>query len=391
MNKTGRWMNTVKLFLMSCLLALATTGCSENITEIGDVALVTAMGIDYDVSKKNYLFTAYCVLPSATSSENTGKLMEWVVNARGGSILEAARNLQGRAGKMPIWQHNKFFIIGESAARHAFNEIVDTMTRNRQIRITSYIFVSEGQAADVLLMRTDTGDLLSNDLLGKKRNEKDFGKSFSQSIQDIANWNTNPYRGFITGKVSKVKLNHSGEELVLFGGAVFNKGKLADWVSGEDVLVEHFLSTKNKWKHLNIPVTFSFNNSKTTLFFNLAKQSIRVSDTKGKPEVYIQLDFKAIAGQLDRHLQVSNRETIAQLEQTAAQHMKSRVQHTVEHFQKDLKIDVIGISDIYYQHHPKSWAVLKSHWEEVYPQIPFHIAVNVRLDNLGMTQTLGGM
>ena len=197
-----RRLKNIKIVLIMCSVISLITGCSPDVTEISDIALITAAGIDYNKEKKKYVFTIYSVLPTSTGTEKQGKLSENVLSASGNSILDTAKNLRKRAGKSLIWQHNKFIIIGEDAARQSLYEIIDFLVRNREIRITNYVIVSEGKAADKLNLKAETGDLLSNDLLGKVRNEKEWGKSISQIIQDIANWNSSPYRGFVTGRLA---------------------------------------------------------------------------------------------------------------------------------------------------------------------------------------------
>lgn len=380
--------NIVRFILVTCLLTCI-AGCSADVTEISDIALVTATGIDYDKRTRTYIFTSYCLLPTTTSTENTGKLSEWVVSATGSSILDAAKKLRSQVGKTLIWQHNKFIIIGESAARNSFYEIMDFITRNRQIRITSFLFVSEGRAVNLLNMNSKTEDLLSNDLQGKVRNEKEWGKSISQSIQNIANWNTDPYRGFVTGKVSKSRpAFKSKEALSLSGGSVFNNGKWIGWLNEQDVLVVHLLSHKNKWKNLVFSESFEFNNINVSLHFKLDKQSIQSSYIDG-PAINIHLRLTSTVGEIEHYLSIGKLDTIIQLEQAASAFLENKIKHSLLHFQKDLNVDVIGFSDLFHQHYPNKWAAIKQKWTDIYPTIPIQIRVTVKIDKLGLNQSLG--
>ncbi|MDG0808963.1 Ger(x)C family spore germination protein [Cohnella rhizosphaerae] len=189
------------VLLLAMLFPLA-AGCSPDVTEISDLTLIMAVAIDYDPKTDRYTISTYNVMPTSLSTEKSAKLTGWVVSTSGASILETARNLRGLVGNRMIWQHNKFALIGEEAARHSFYGIMDFLMRNRQVRLSSYLIVSEGKAADKLNVKVASGDLLSNDLLGKVRNEKEWGKSIMLSVHEIANWYPSPYRGFATGKIS---------------------------------------------------------------------------------------------------------------------------------------------------------------------------------------------
>jgi spore germination protein KC len=385
-----RRLKNIKIFVIICSVTSLIAGCSPVVTEISDIALITATGIDYNKEKKKYVFTTYSVLPTTTSTEKQGKLSEWVVSASGNSIFDTAKNLRKRAGKTLVWMHNKFLIIGEDAARHAFFDIIDFLIRNRQIRITNYLIVSEGKAADKLNLKAENGDFLSNDLLGKVRNEREWGKSISQILQDIANWNSSPYRGFVTGRLSSVKSSNNSEEvLVLNGGSVFNKGKLVGWLNGDEVLVVRLLSEKRKWNDLEFTRIVDFKSSKVTLLYNVSKKVIHSSYDKGDPKLAINLSLISKMGEADHPLNLSNPETILQLEQSASKDVEKMINTCLTHFQKELKVDVIGFSDLFIQYHPKKWRTLRQEWDSVYPTIPIQVHATVKLESLGMSQSTG--
>lgn len=384
-------MKNVKWFLIVCMLVSFMTGCSPDVIEISDITLVMAVGIDYDMEKNKYVLTAYCVLPSSASTEKSGKLSAWVASATGTSIYDAAKNLRNQASKKMIWQHNKFIIVGESAARHSFYDIVDFLTRNRQVRITSNLMVSDGKAADKLKVKSETGDLLSNELLGKTRNEMDWGKSINQTVKNIANWNSNPYRGFVAGRLKKSKLsNNSHEVLVSGGGSVFDKGRFIDWLEGEEVLVVHLLSQKRQWKDLEFIETVDFKSTKVTLLFQVAKQAISSSLSDGSPKLDIYLNFKANLSETNHRLTINKQHNLVELEQAASTHMENIIRNSLNRFQKELKVDLTGFSDYFIQFHPIEWKKMKNEWMDIYPTIPINVHVDVKIDTLGMIQSIGG-
>lgn len=383
-------MKNVKWLLIACSIMSLIAGCSPDVTEISDIALVMATGIDYDKEDDQYIITLNCVLPTTTSMEKAGKQSEWVASATGNSIMEATKNLRSRAGKTLIWQHNKFFIVGEGAARHSFFDIVDFLTRSRQIRITSYLIVSEGKAADKLKVKSETGDLVTNELLGKIRNEKEWGKSINLQIKDIANWNQSPYRGFVTGRLSTaVSQSNSNKVLFLKGGSAFNKGKFIDWLDGDDALVVHLLSKKSQWKNLEFTEVIQTKSLKLSALFHVSKTTIHSSYAHGSPQMNIAVNLNATMSDMQHALNLTSRETIMQLEKAASEYMEKKIRDRLNHFQRGLKADLLGFSDYFIQYHPKSWNKLKNEWENVYPTIPIQIKVVVKMEKLGMSQSKG--
>lgn len=383
-------MKNVKWFLTLCSFLSLLAGCSPDIKEISDIALVMATGIDFDKESNKYVFTTYCVIPATTSTEKTGKLSEWVNSATGDSILEAARNLRSRTGKSLVWQHNKFFIVGEAAARHSLYDVVDFLTRNRQIRITGHILVSEGKAEDLLNIKSNISELTSNILLGIVRNEKEWGKSYSLMIHKVANRYASPYRGFVLGRLSaSPKSDTSQSSLILKGGAVINKGKFVDWLDGNAVRVVHWLSEKSKWKNYEFTETLDFKSTKVSLFLRVSKSEIHSEYVKGKPKLDIALNFKATLSEINHHLALRNPDILAQLEKSTTKHLEKTIHDSLNHFQQDLKVDLLGFSDYFIQHYPKEWEKLKNEWDDVYPTMSILVHVDVKIEKLGMSQIIG--
>ncbi|TFE28593.1 Ger(x)C family spore germination protein [Cohnella luojiensis] len=383
-------MNSIKKLLIAFSLLSLLAGCSPDVREISDTALVMSIGVDYDKENKKYTFTTYCILPAMPGGDKTGKLSEWVASGSGESFLDAAKNLRSRAGKSLIFQHAKFFIVGEEAARYSFYEIVDFLSRNRQIRITSYLIVSEGKAADKLQVKSDSGDLISNELLGKVRNEKEWGKSITMIIRDIVNLFPSQYRGYVTSRLSTAQSKSKPHEiLILKGGAVFYKGKFIDWLDGNDTITVHLLSKKSRWKELEIAEVIHFQSLKLSVFYHVSNSVIHSSFVQGTPKMNIDIQLNATMGNMDHNLNLNRREVILQLEQAAARQMAAKIQKSIDHFQKGLKVDVLGFSDRFIQYHPKGWTMLKKDWDAVYPTIPVQVHVSVKIEQLGMIQSMG--
>ncbi|QGQ97888.1 Ger(x)C family spore germination protein [Paenibacillus psychroresistens] len=383
-------MINIKKLLIICSLSSLISGCSPDITEISDIALVMATAIDYDIKKHTYIFTGFCVLPSSTSLEASGKLTKWVESSTGDSIMEAAQNLRGRAGKTLIWQHNKFLIIGEDAARHSLYEILDYLDRIRQIRLTSYMMISEGKAADKLKLKPETDDSLTNELMGVIRNEQFRGKSINLLLKDFTNWYPNPYRGLVSGKISNTDpSNHTRKTLSLDGGAIFNKGRFIGWLNKADILSVRLLSEDHQWEKLEFSNTMNFDSSKVSLLYHVSKQKTYSSYSEGSPKVTINLNLKVNLVEMEHTLQINDPKAIQQLENSAARHIEMVLSKSITYFQKDLKIDVLGISDYFIQYHPSGWNKMKDNWDNIFATIPIQLHVNVKIDKLGMIQTLG--
>ncbi|MDG0795318.1 Ger(x)C family spore germination C-terminal domain-containing protein [Cohnella ginsengisoli] len=77
---------------------------------------------------------------------------------------------------------------------------------------------------------------------------------------------------------------------------------------------------------------------------------------------------------------------IRELEQAASRALERKIGGSVAYFQRDLRTDVVGFSDLFAQRHPKQWAAAKADWAELYPSMPINVRAEVRIDRLGMIQ-----
>ncbi|KRF31636.1 Ger(x)C family spore germination protein [Paenibacillus sp. Soil787] len=379
-------MNKAARFLLLCIFAAMMEGCSPDVNEISDIALVTAAAIDYDMKTKKYTFTSYCVMPSNTSKEQSGSLTQWVSSASGNTLFEAGRKMRSHAGKNLIFQHNKFFIVSENAARHSLYEVVDFLSRKREIRVTAYPIITKGQASDKLKLGAESGDLVSNDLLGQIRNNKLLGQSATLTIKDFANLYANPDRGFVSGQlILKSSLKNADKVLLMNGGAVVYKEKFVGWLKGNDVLVVNLLSNRKSWGNLQFPESIkSKSDLRFSAIFHVTGSEIHSGFNNGSPKLNINLTLTASVEDVNHATEVTNSGTIVKMEYAAAKQIEKKIRASLDHFQKVLKVDIIGFSDYFFQHHPKEWKTIQRDWENIYPSIPIQVHVSVKIEKSGM-------
>ncbi|NBD23208.1 Ger(x)C family spore germination protein [Paenibacillus glycinis] len=384
----SRFRRFAALGLLTCMLV----GCSPDIREISDIALVMLTAIDYDEQKRDYVFTINCIDASTNDAQNSAKKLEWIASASGKTILEAARNLRSRAGKILVWQHDKFFLIGEGAARNSLYEVVDFLSRNRDIRLSGYLVVSQGTASDLMRIKSETGDLISNETVGRIKNEQLWGKSLSLTIKDVADYYGNPYRGFVTGKLSR-SMPVAGDREVLFlsGGSVIHQGKLAGWLPGKDVLAIHLIIKKKYWRELEFPQTVPFRSAKISLLMRVANRSVRMRQTDGQPVFDVRIGLTGTVLTIDKQVNLANPDTLRELELAAGRFIEGELKASLNRFQQQLKIDVVGFSDIARKYHPQAWKRMEKTWSTaIYPTVPVRVHVDVSIPAIGMSKVLGG-
>ncbi|OAS21538.1 Ger(x)C family spore germination protein [Paenibacillus oryzisoli] len=378
--------------ILLCITLILTEGCSGDANEISDIALDTAVAIDYDQKSKQFTFTTFCVLPSNSSQEKAGAFNQWITSETGSTLLEAGKKMRAHAGKNVIFQHNKFFIIGEDAARYSLYEVVDYLTRKREFRITSFPIITKGQASSKLRLKSESGDIISNDLLGQIRNNKLLGQSSPLILKDFVNFFSDPYRGFVAASlVVKPSQTKPNDVLILRGGAVIYKEKLVDWLDGNDVVMVNILSNKKIWRSLEFPGDIKLESDiHFTSIFHVSDSAIHSEFVNGLPVMKIDMKLNASIESVNRDMNVIDSETIKQMERAATEHIEESLRASLDHLQKNLKVDILGFSEIMIQHQPNEWKSIQKEWEDIFPTIPIQIHASVKIDKAGMTTSIGG-
>lgn len=385
--------SVVRIVVILCAILILTEGCSRDTNEIGDIAIDTAVALDYDMKSQKYTFTTYCVLPSISSQEKSGAFTQKISSETGSTLLEAGKKMRSHAGKNVIFQHNKFFIVGEDAARHSLYEVVDYLTRKREFRITSFLIITKGLASDKIKLKTESGDMISNDLLGQIRNNKLLGQSAPIILKDFVNLFPNPYRGFVAASLMlKPSESKNRDVPLLSGGAIIYKEKLVDWLNGKEVLVVNILTNKKIWRSLEFPENIESDSGlHFTSVFHVSSSEIHSEFSNGNPVISLNMKLDAAVESVNQDTKVLDSVKINQMEKAASDYIEKEITTSLNHFQKDLKIDIIGFSNVLIQHHPNEWKVIQKEWDHIYPTMPIQTHVSVKIQRAGMTTSIGGM
>lgn len=165
------WRAMVMLLLGSMLL----TGCWDR-TEINDLAIVLATGVDYKDGQAQ--LTAQIFIPrkggggseSGGAGEGAGGVT-MIRSAEGDNIAEALNRLQRKVARHMFWGQCEVIVISEEAGKQGLREYVDFFLRYPQFREHAYMFSSQDSAKDILALLDP------------------LERSTSESLREMANMN----------------------------------------------------------------------------------------------------------------------------------------------------------------------------------------------------------
>jgi len=149
-----QFVHTLLILLLMTLVA----GCWSR-REVEELAIAAAIGIDLVEiqGEQKFRVTLQVIRPQAIGRGNQnagagsgggrgGDQAVWLESGIGDTIDEAVRNFSTRSPRKLFLAHAKVIVLGEKAARHGLHEYLDFLHRFKEIRLRTWVVVSEGEA-----------------------------------------------------------------------------------------------------------------------------------------------------------------------------------------------------------------------------------------------------
>lgn len=90
------------------------------------------------------------------------------------------------------------------------------------------------------------------------------------------------------------------------------------------------------------------------------KADIHAKVINGKPKIDVSIRTEANIGEVDCQMDLTNKETISQLEKIYEKKIKEDTDSTIQTLQEDYKADVLGFGEAVHRVDPETWKELKS-------------------------------
>ena len=147
-------VKTACLLLCLPLLSGLITGCWDD-RELNELGITS--GSAYDWEDNQWKATYQVINPSSGASGMGGSgggsttsppFVTFTV--KGKTIMEAIERTNLTSTREMLFSHSRITVLGESVARHGINQLIDMFLRKQDARETVYVFLSEGDAGDIL-------------------------------------------------------------------------------------------------------------------------------------------------------------------------------------------------------------------------------------------------
>ncbi|CAI6087685.1 Ger(x)C family spore germination protein [Cohnella sp. JJ-181] len=355
--------------LVVVLIVSMLSGCTDQ-REINDVALVLATGID----KTNHEFNVTLQIPISKSAgtEEGSKEVFYLENNSGRSVQEALGNIQKQMPRILRFSHQQVIVINEEIARNNISEILDFFNRNRESRLTSYIYISEKETFNVLNTHPKLSGISAQDITGIGR-LMGSGTTTREFLSALYREGSDPVASVVNNDNGKLTFNKM---------AVFKNRKMK-FITNESQTLGLLWMKRSAMKGKSI--TF-VSKHKQIITVNVSNHKFKMKATvmDGIPECHIRIAGKGYISESEESLDLSNKKAIHEIEESLELDIKRKIMDILELTLRS-GIDILGIGNYLYVHKNLQWEKKwKDQWDTMLAKTKIDIDVNFRIENTGL-------
>lgn len=376
------------------LIQIIVTGCWSR-KELNDLAI--AVGIGLDKVGDQYQVSAQVVLPSQIAGSRGGSPQSPVnlYKATGKTVYEALRKMTTVSPRSIYISHLRILVLGEDLAREGIGDVLDFFSRDTEARNDYFIVVAKNaKAADALRILTNLEKIPAVRLFSSlETSEKLWAPTSTVTlgtlITELITKGKDPVLTGVViegnipvGETSKnVETVDSPTQLKYSGLAVFKGDKLIGWLNQEESKVYNYLTNKVKKtvSYIQCP-----GGEKVSLAITKARSQMKNSIHNNKPEIHINQYLEADIGEVQcKDLDLTDPNTIAELEQIASEKVLKLFQTTIKKTQQEYKSDIFGFGEVIRRSDPQVWKRLRDDWDKLFVNVPVSVKTDIKIQQLG--------
>lgn len=357
--------------------------------EVNDLAIVTTAGLDRKNDGKIEL-SLEIVIPkeggsktqkSNGSSKGDGSTMIW--SASGVTAADAASRVQHKLSRTVYWGQLEMLVVGEALSRSQFQEQLDYLVRDNNIRLRVEPFICKGTARDFLASASPLEQTKADFLGGESR--RLFGRpiTLNRLVQHL-------------GKISEEAIvpyadtTQDGKKSVPYvkGYAVFSRDRMAGVIQGKSFSGMKWILKQVKGEIDTVKLERPF--SSLVSLEVLSSSTRLVPKLEGEtPHMDLLIEAEMSVVQNTTRFKTSDTKFIRYVVNAEVDNIRDKVETSIKQAQR-LGTDIFGFGEAINRRNPREWQHLQGRWKRIYPSIQANVMVKVKIRQIGMNNEPAG-
>lgn len=367
------------------MLLVPLGGCWSK-TELNDRSFITSAYVDMGEKPGEVTLTVGAPLPNRlgsvanpNASQSTRAYTADTQSAA--SLPEALEKIQKDLTRKLTWGQTRAIVISADYARQrGVKNILEWAFRNPAMPLRTYVFISEGQAKELVGM-TPVFEGAPSEVLREFGNRRFVGRA---TIKDLA-------VATAAGVGVAIPLLEVGRKPL-----VSEAGRNSLWtgIAGAAMIQNmHMKSTLDidetravSWVHGNLAEPI-YDVLTGVSQFNFKLHRLKASIAAGRPRegefpCTVQIRAEATLESLQSRLEVSDPKSLHKLEQKIDAALAADLSRALEKSQA-AGADILGIGKHIEWRYPKTWERIKSRWPQIYgEEVHFKVTADIRITHL---------
>ncbi|MGI2795214.1 Ger(x)C family spore germination protein [Bacillus cytotoxicus] len=394
MNLLSRNIINVFLILLFLLASFLLCGCWDR-REVNDTALVLGTGIDKEKGK-NIRLTVQILVPRAVKGGQSeagggsgGGSQILVRSAIGENMADAASKLQAKFSRKLFWGHCKIYIFSKKFAKEGdIHKQIDFLLRHPEPRERAYLFVSDGEAIDLLKLQPPLESYVGEAL--RKLSELNIGINvtvidFEQMLISEAGVALLP----LIKKLPPVSRKNKDETMaIVVGTAVFKKDKMIGRMNTK--VTRGILWLRNEIQESVVTVNPKKGES---ISLDPVRQKTKLLPTieNGKWKIVAKVQSEGTIVQNGSRFDIMSPNIVKKVEKELEKDIKQYMNLALKQVKKEMNVDAFGFADAFHRKYPKEWDKVKHRWDKLLPQVDVKIVMKTRVRRPGLSTTPVGV
>lgn len=393
------WSLRGRLILAAILPLFLTTGCWDS-SEVNDLALELAWGID-EAKDKGILISAQVIIPSQISSVQgqgggsgggPGKPY-FVVSGAGRDTLDAVQQMQTKLSRLVFRGHRRIIVIGEPLARKGLKDVLDTYTRDPNLKLRTDVFIVKGGSAKDFLKVSyplekipGLGALKEYDQIGSLQEMGFINLMISAASEESCPALPSVAVGFDPAdQEGEGQQDHSNAKgFRIAGTGIFDKDlKLLGFLNGNEARALRWIN--GQLRKLVVTATVPQVNGYASLEMNKIGSKIQPMFQGDKLKFQVTLIGEGMIRENNTNLDLTKLHNIARVKDALEKHVEERTLQTITKVQKEYGVDVFGFGETIHRRHLSRWRSLKNDWNKEFREAEVSVKANLTIRRIGVT------
>jgi spore germination protein KC len=352
-------------------------GC-WNYKEIDSMNIVAGFAIDRGYEGYKYHLT---IDIADTSRAGKDKPVQTdLVESEGDTIMDAIRNTMKRTGMKLYFPNCQIAIISRDVAQDSILPVLDFLMRDAEPRLTMELLISEEKTAKEVLQQAPTTMSITSFEIDKmyELSEKYQPATIYQVLYQ--NYNTLADEGrALTMASVRLSDNNGAKTAVLNGTAIFNKDKLAGFLTTEDSKYCLFVMDGVTAGVIDVKAPTGNTVAALEVFGN--KTTVTPIVENGKIRFTIHTETDAALDELDETADVLDKDNLHAFETLAEKQLQENIARVIGMVQQQYGLDIFGFCDALHRSDLQTWRQVQQNWDSVFKNMQVDVSCKINIRN----------